>query len=682
MSRVAGLEITKDRVRLAVLEGSAKSYALEDYLDEELTGESEVERQESLGRILGEWLAADKRNRNTDIIASIDSKRTTLREISVPFAKDEQIVKTIRFEAESYIHSQAIEDIIVEYLKCSESENSSRLLICAAPKKVIGGYLEELREHKIDPISIELEVTALATAFSTSPLYSPEQTTLLVQLDRSATRMVLIQNGRVVKIRSIWSHFDPGSNGAAALPAESSLAEAATSGSSQEESSNGASSSGESSNGGTAEDPPEKVGESTDFGVERVESDTSVFAADPDELQDEITKRFEAIERSLESLDSDDSGDEEIPFVVLSEDDYNSLRGSDGERVEGGSAGSGSESRPAPQESSPSTSLAVTKRSKDEEEKPASAAATALAEYAPLSSTDKLILEIERTFASYFLAEGIDLMVLTGAASGSSDLNARLKDHFEVDVTNFDFGDSLELEWKEGELKTLNREGAVACGLALRGLDLGLADFDLRKEEFRYERRFARLMPALTLTGLLLCATSLLWCFERENQFQLLKNESDRLTARQGEMVKNKFGKKLSPSPDYFLAAKKRLEDMSGTGGGRSRNRSSGIEEFAHPNNMLLEVISAIRTAGDTPEPAVYPKYEQFDLNCVKKKSSKSTIKFWVESFDDFTTVSKALKDLENFDCTISNDVNRSGGYDVTAQLTFKEELLPKKRKR
>ena len=120
MSRFAGLEIDRSRLRLAIFEGNTKKYTLIDFIDEDISAESEEERRELIREILREQLAK-KENRGMDVVSSIDARQSVLREINVPYTKDDAIAKTIRFEAESYLHAYSVDDVVIEYLKCGET---------------------------------------------------------------------------------------------------------------------------------------------------------------------------------------------------------------------------------------------------------------------------------------------------------------------------------------------------------------------------------------------------------------------------------------------------------------------------------------------------------------------------------------------------------------------------------
>ncbi|MCA8962441.1 MAG: pilus assembly protein PilM, partial [Planctomycetes bacterium] len=511
MTRYVGLDLDRDSLRMAVFEGSPKKFALVDFIEESVEGESELERAESVRAILSEFMES-KQNRGADFVTAMDSRQMILREISVPFTRDDQIAKTVRFEAETYLHAFSIDDVIIEYLKCSETDDSSRLLICAADKKKLAEHLAELKLARVDPTIVELDATALSTSFANTPTASDELNTLLVQVDDSATRLVFLQRGKVVKVRSVWSR-----NTASASSSTSSASFSSST---------------------TPEMPRPSSAADPSGDASRTRRGSPTGAPAPDE----IARRFEAIEKSLEDLDQDDEPADDVPFVVLSAEDYDTLKGPEDveEPAEDetevdidalidarsrGEAIAGDDDGAEDPEEVGGKAIALATTPDVEEGLPGSAANTALARFAGMDPLEKLVLEIQRTFAAYLLSDSLDLIVVTGSCAERLGVVGRLREEFEVDVTSFDIGDSYPIEWN-GEVEALSQRGAVACGLGLRALGRGSTTFDLRKEEFRYEKRFARMMPALTLVGLLLCVLSLIWAAREHQHLQLLLNEN------------------------------------------------------------------------------------------------------------------------------------------------------------
>lgn len=125
-----------------------------------------------------------------------------MREISVPFTKDEQIRKTVFFEAENYFTGFDLENTVLDHIKTGEDENSSTLIVSALNNETIESHLDLLKSAAIDPVAVDLDTCALFNAYRSSSVYDPEQTTLVVDMGAISTKIVLVEDGELRKMRS------------------------------------------------------------------------------------------------------------------------------------------------------------------------------------------------------------------------------------------------------------------------------------------------------------------------------------------------------------------------------------------------------------------------------------------------------------------------------------------------
>ncbi|MFV1958869.1 MAG: hypothetical protein ACC662_05585, partial [Planctomycetota bacterium] len=58
-----------------------------------------------------------------DVCAALGAGSTVFREIMVPFREEDQIRKVVKFEAENHLHSYAIEDVVVNWVKTGENRD-------------------------------------------------------------------------------------------------------------------------------------------------------------------------------------------------------------------------------------------------------------------------------------------------------------------------------------------------------------------------------------------------------------------------------------------------------------------------------------------------------------------------------------------------------------------------------
>ncbi|MGA1488226.1 MAG: hypothetical protein ACO4B4_11165 [Planctomycetota bacterium] len=582
MSLHAGIEIDGSQVRVTVIDGSPKKYRVVDFVEGRITGETEDERRDSLRELLAPVLLGKDR-RGLDVGISLGADRAILREINVPFTKDDVIAKTIRFESESHIHAHSVEDLLIEYIKTSESESGSRLILCCVDKERFGEELERLQSLPIDPARAELNVTALATSFSRLAGGGEDEHALLVQIEREHTTFVLMEGRRIIKVRSVWNVVHGG--GAPSNLLTDAVVE----------------------DGGAAED---STGEAS------------------------IESRFAEIERSLGGV-GDGSEDEPLDpdtpmFAVVSDDEFAAM--GEGE----------------PGEEAPRRTLAL----------------------APVGDPfDRIVLELERTFAGYLLGGTIDRLVVTGAEAATMDAARRLSDQFETEA------ETLSLEEVDCSIESTDRSaflrgGAVSLGLALRGLGVAEIPFELRRDEFRFERRFERLMPSLALASLLLACVSLVWMVSVSREKESLSQELRIVQARSLQSYKEFFGKDPrsgSSTRDFLRASRDELKALQGRGGSR---RNARMKNFLGGLDVLNDFFGAVEQA----RPPIYPVYTDFDMKPERKKNTKSTITLNAASNEEAMALVESIRaNSAHFNVEQRLD-RKDDGFKVTLDLTYKKD--------
>ena len=615
MAFYAGIEIDGTQVRATVVEGSPKKVRVVDFVEGLIEGETPEERAHSLREILGDALLSKERA-GLDTSLSLGADRAVLREISVPYSKDEMIAKTIRYESESYIFSHSIDDLIIEYLKCNETEAGSRLILCAVEKQNIQRELDQLKSVEIDPVHVELNATSLAQAYRHAEPNAGEENTLLVQIEREHTTFVLLESGKITKVRSVWNVV----HGLGDLPDSPMLL-----------------------------DPEWDVG------------NTDPEAA-VDEVESAIEDRFQEIERSLSGLGEDPEsparptelpaetaasssfGDEEPMFAVVSDEEF--------ERFQDSDAAVGS----AEGDSAPAAEAA------------SEGAATGLA-LAPVGDPfDRIVIELERTFAGYLLGGSIDRLVVTGAEAAAIDAPRRLGDHFEVEAVGVPL-DRMESELSGTDHQAFVQGGAVSLGLALRTAGVVESSFELRRDEFRFERRFERLMPSLTLVSMMLAAVSLIWMVGEHRQATTLQQEVDVLKTRQYQIFEQFFGRKPpggQRTKNFETAAKEELKKLSGQRGGR---RQAKLKQYAGAMELLEDFYVAVQST----RPAIYPVFQEFDFNPLKKERTKSSIKLNLPTVEASQAFANSYRSKSKFfDIYPSPQENKDGTYDISLELQYK----------
>ena len=215
MARAIGVDIGSRTVKAVELSGSAKSFKISRVAIREIPEDEAVplgavdeegvdappSREERISEIVGEifkTLALPKE----DACASFPAGKSMIREITVPFFDEDQIRKVVKFEAENHLHSHAIDDVVVNWIKTGETKDGSRLTVFASPKDDLAERIAIMRRVAVDPATVDLDATALFTALEASGAFEKDPNVIVIDLGATSTNLMLIVDGRPRVFRS------------------------------------------------------------------------------------------------------------------------------------------------------------------------------------------------------------------------------------------------------------------------------------------------------------------------------------------------------------------------------------------------------------------------------------------------------------------------------------------------
>ncbi len=573
MALHAGVEVDGGQVRIAVLDITSKQAVIVDFIEDTIQGESADERMDSLRAILKENLAEGDR-KGLDFASSIPTRLMTLRDISVPFTKDEVIQKTIRYESEGHIPGVSIDDLIIDYLKCSETEDSAQLIIGAIDKDSLKQHLNIFEGTELDPARVEIDETALATSLHVAHEELRIGKTLLLNMEAGHTDFVLIEEGRIIRLRSTANQLLRDT-----LPALPT--------------------------------PEEK--ETFDRVIEEQYPND-----DPEAKFEQLFEEGETPEIVEEPL-------EELAIAVVSDEEFDQL--------------------------------------KDPE------AGQQRHDFNSDELVSRLVTEIQRTFAGYFLRNPIDRIVVSGKASRDLNLVGRLSETFEIPVQQLKVCDNMDSSMGHDKVDRCNESGATAVGLALGAAGQSLTSFDLRKDEFRYERRFAKLIPGLILLGLILCLSSISHLISSHREGQLRRAEYEAVRNNQMEVYKARFGEEpqlRGKGTSILAAAERKINELKG---GSSGNRRARMDEYL----PIIEMIEDVSKGVSSTRPEVYPEWLSMDISGLKRENQKSMVTMRVPDAIAANNVAGALESSTRF-FRIEDDIKEDK---ENKKLTLNLFLLP-----
>ncbi len=220
MATAVGLDIGTQSIKVAVMDGSAAKPRLVDFVDHRLDPGQTTRAlgPEGLAALLRR-IFAERRIPTENVVSQIDAARCLARELQVPFTRDDQIAKTIKFQAESVFHSMSIDEVLVEYYKVEEIRPSaekgragggggaggerSRLIVVALRKGALREHLDLLGEAGIDPAAVDLDVAAIFNAWSRTKEAADGRPTLIVDLGGGSMKVLAIEGGRIRGMRAL-----------------------------------------------------------------------------------------------------------------------------------------------------------------------------------------------------------------------------------------------------------------------------------------------------------------------------------------------------------------------------------------------------------------------------------------------------------------------------------------------
>jgi hypothetical protein len=207
LARTVGLDVGASRVRLLEAEGGAKGIRVLRLGERELVLPEGTDREEAVREAV-DALFRETRASRDEVVLAWPAEGCTIREISVPFREADQIRKVAKFEFESHLHSQSIDEVVLDHAPLGESKEGTRLLCFAAPKAPLRARLRTLQAARVDPVAVDVDVGALAAAAAATGVLAETPTCALLDVGERSTKIVLVVEGRVRAARAFRTGAD------------------------------------------------------------------------------------------------------------------------------------------------------------------------------------------------------------------------------------------------------------------------------------------------------------------------------------------------------------------------------------------------------------------------------------------------------------------------------------------
>ncbi|MHC4922499.1 MAG: pilus assembly protein PilM, partial [Planctomycetota bacterium] len=207
MAKAVGLDIGAHHVRLVEIDGGAKGVRVLRLGEREIVNGEEPDREEAVREAV-DALFQETHASRAEVVMSWPAEACTIREIDVPFIEDDQIRKVIKFEFESHLHSDSIDDVVVDYLSTGETAGGTRLLTIGASKAPLKTRLTSLDMVRVDPVAVDVDVASLVDAASVAGVLETHPTAVMVDVGARSTKIVLVVDGTIRTARAMRGGID------------------------------------------------------------------------------------------------------------------------------------------------------------------------------------------------------------------------------------------------------------------------------------------------------------------------------------------------------------------------------------------------------------------------------------------------------------------------------------------
>jgi Tfp pilus assembly PilM family ATPase len=140
-------------------------------------------------------------------------REAVLRTLELPFQGHDAIRKVVKAEIEGEIQSQAIDDMVVDFLELGPGvSGGTRVLVASVPKDGLRAQLAALAAAKVEPEDVDLDTMALWRAAHFAGAFAPAEgeaadgaprTTAVVDVGSRSVKVLLVEGDKLVEMRAL-----------------------------------------------------------------------------------------------------------------------------------------------------------------------------------------------------------------------------------------------------------------------------------------------------------------------------------------------------------------------------------------------------------------------------------------------------------------------------------------------
>ncbi|MCA8957324.1 MAG: pilus assembly protein PilM [Planctomycetes bacterium] len=216
MVKAVGLDAGEYEVKAVELDGSyRKPRLIKAHLDRvaQLTAKAADPEHATAEASALQLAVKQAKIHKQNVVLGFPSREAVFRQLLIPFTGEERIRKVIKFEAESEIHSQSVDDMVVDFHSVEEVDGETRVLIAGVPKSSLRVTLQALDRAGIEPERVDLDAMALFRVADWSGALKSDPdlakggeaapTRLVLDVGARAVRVLVVTSGRLHDIRAI-----------------------------------------------------------------------------------------------------------------------------------------------------------------------------------------------------------------------------------------------------------------------------------------------------------------------------------------------------------------------------------------------------------------------------------------------------------------------------------------------
>lgn len=204
---LVGVDIGSSAVKACQLQKSGKKYTLVALgsvsLPPDSVEDGVLQEPEAVGEAITKLFKNLKLKKKTKVAISISGFSVIVKKIKLDVMEEKELEEYLNSEAEQYIPFD-IEDVYLDFqdMKTAKEEfDQTDVMLVAAKKDVVDGYLEMLREIKLEPLLVDVDGFALENIWNT--VERPEEDIALVDIGAEKMNINIIVDGLSVLARDI-----------------------------------------------------------------------------------------------------------------------------------------------------------------------------------------------------------------------------------------------------------------------------------------------------------------------------------------------------------------------------------------------------------------------------------------------------------------------------------------------